>query len=119
MIHWMKSGLGPIYLPLFCYWKIWKARNDVIFRELKLDVHRVKTGVISILSDYLKAKKVRPLRKIGSALVVSSATGFFYGAVANGVGGAGAVLYISQTHYLHLKIGCGRRTNTRAELLTI
>ena len=46
-------------------------------------------------------------------------TSFLYGIVTHGRGGAGVVLYISKTHFFHLKIGCGSSTNTIAELLSL
>ena len=42
---------------------------------------------------------------------------FFYGAFAQGIGGEGMVLFISPSHFFHMKLGCGGSTNIRVELL--
>ena len=36
--RWLKSGFKPLYLPFFCFWLIWKARNAVIFQDLRHSV---------------------------------------------------------------------------------
>ena len=58
-------------------------------------------------------------RNIGSAAVLAYPTGFFDGAAANQTGGAGIFLQIIQMHYFYIMLGCGKSTNTRAELLTL
>ena len=44
---------------------------------------------------------------------------FFDGAAAKDVGGAGFVIWLNELHLLAFKLGCGRSTNTRAELLAL
>ena len=45
--------------------------------------------------------------------------GYFDGAAQLKMGGAGFMIYISETHYLTFSVGCGPGTNTRAELLAL
>ena len=45
--------------------------------------------------------------------------GFFNGPATDLSGGAGVYIWISDTHHLSIKLGCGRSTNTRAELLAL
>ena len=45
--------------------------------------------------------------------------GFFDGAAAENLGGAGFVIYLNDNHYFSFSLGCGCSTNTRAELLAL
>ena len=45
--------------------------------------------------------------------------GYFDGAAQLNKGGAGLVIYLSETHYFRFAVGCGSSTNTRAELLAL
>ena len=42
---------------------------------------------------------------------------FFYGAAAEKMGGSGFFIYINDMHFFSFSMGCGRSSNTRAELL--
>ena len=44
---------------------------------------------------------------------------FLDGAATDSSGGVGVCICISENHYLSIKLGCGRITNTRAELLAL
>ena len=44
---------------------------------------------------------------------------FFDGARQNGLGDAGMVLFISDSHFFHFKLGCRYCTNTNTELLAL
>ena len=59
------------------------------------------------------------LRNIGSPHVLSFPMGFFDGAATDISRGAGVYILISEFHQLHIKMGCGISTNTRAELLEL
>ena len=58
-------------------------------------------------------------RLIGSAPGHHYPVGYFDGAAQLGLGGAGLVIFISETHYLTFSVGVGLGTNTRAELLAL
>ena len=45
--------------------------------------------------------------------------GFFDGAAAGNLGGAGFVLHLSDSHTIRFTLGCVRSTNTRYELLAL
>ena len=45
--------------------------------------------------------------------------GYFDGAAAENFGGAGFVIFINDSHFFSFSMGCGRSTNTRAELLAV
>ena len=45
--------------------------------------------------------------------------GYFDGAASVKAGGAGFVIYLSETHYFCFSMGCGSSSNTRAELLAL
>ena len=64
----------------------------------------------------LHGKLVRDTRRVPS---LTYASGFFDGATNRHLGGGGCILYISELHFYKPKIGCGRSTNTRAELLAL
>ena len=44
---------------------------------------------------------------------------YFDGAAQLDVGGAGFVIYLSETHYFNFSVGCGSCSNTRAKLLAV
>ena len=54
---------------------------------------------------------------VGLAPVLKYPYGFFNGAGAKSIGGAGIHLAISPLHYFCMKLACGLNTNTRDELL--
>ena len=58
-------------------------------------------------------------RVIGLVLVNTYPTGYFDGATPTNIGGVGIVLLISSSHFFHAKMGCGKITNTIAELLVV
>ena len=39
--------------------------------------------------------------------------------MADSIGGAGVCIWLNEQHSLSIKLGCGRSTNTRAELLAL
>ena len=45
--------------------------------------------------------------------------GFFDGAAAEHLGGAGFVIFLSDVHFFSFSMGCGYSSNTRAELLAL
>ena len=63
--------------------------------------------------------KVKKSRSMGQSPVLVYPCGFFNGAAAGNIGGVGFVLLLSDSHTLGFSLGCGRSTNTRAELLTL
>ena len=119
MSRWIGAGLRPAHLPLLCYWSIWKARNNTIFSGFKSEMQEVVVGVICLLKDYPELPRVSRCRRIGDGQDIRVATGFFNGVAAQGMGGVGAVIYISQTHYYHLRFSYGRSTNMRVESLGV
>ena len=63
--------------------------------------------------------KIHKARNIGPEPLKSFPCGFFDGAAAENLGGSGFVIYINDSHYFSFSMGCGRSTNTRAELLAL
>ena len=91
------------------------------------DFEDKKTKAINICHIILKSVSAHPVpqgrvkgeRNIGIPPGITYPSGFFGGAAANLIGGAGILLLISQSHDFHIKMGCGKRTNTRAELMAL
>ena len=72
------------------------------------------------ITAYRVPQKIEPTVKIiGTPPVLSFPMGFFYEATTDTAGGAGVYILISESHQLHIKMGCGISTNTRAELLEL
>ena len=69
--------------------------------------------------DYPVASHTKTLRKIGSTLEFSFAASFFDGATTRGIGGVDIILFISTNCFYHVKLGCGKSTNTHVELLVL
>ena len=61
--------------------------------------------------------KFHKSRIIGPDPIKCFPCGYFDGAVANYIGGSGYVIYINDYHFFSFSMGCGRSSNTRAELL--
>ena len=68
---------------------------------------------------YYVPKKKKKIRCIGSFPQLTFPCGFFDGAAAGNLGGAGFVIYLSDSHILSFSLGCGSSTNTRSELLAL
>ena len=67
------------------------------------------------VSAYKVPRKVRKkVRNIGNPPVLSFPMGFFDGAAIETFGGAVVYILISESHQLHIILGCGIGTNTRA-----
>ena len=45
--------------------------------------------------------------------------GFFDGAAAKNIGGAGFILFLNKSHSIHFSMGCGMSTNTKYELMAL
>ena len=45
--------------------------------------------------------------------------GFFDGAAAKNIGGAGFILFLSSSHSIHFSMGCGKSTNTKSKLMAL
>ena len=63
--------------------------------------------------------KVKKLRAIGAGHVLAFPYGFFDGAAANGIGGAGFCLSLNESHSFEFALGAGSCTNTKAELIAL
>ena len=69
-----------------------------------------------IVSGSTKKKRIR---NIGPSPLISYPCGFFDGATAGNIGGAGFVIHLNATYFISFSLGCGRSTNTRFELLAL
>jgi len=61
--------------------------------------------------------KICKVRNIGPKPSKCFPCGFFDGAAAEKMGGSGFLIYINDMHFFSFSMGCGRSSNTRAELL--
>ena len=120
--HWFQSHPledTKIYLPLFVFWSIWKHRNGCIFEGNLPSVYVVFIQIDSLYHLFPMPKKRVKLRNIGLPPPITYPCGYFDGAVAGNIGGAGFVLHLSISHCLYFSLGCGSSTNTRSELLAL
>ena len=72
-----------------------------------------------LINSFHVPLKILKARNIGIEPLKCFPVGFFDGAAAQNIGGSGFVIFINDTHYFSFSMGCGRSTNTRAELLTL
>ena len=79
MMQWINSRLDRVYLPILCYWKIWNARNDKIFNDMRPNILYVRNGVFGLVLDYPIDKKLKASKVFGLAKEFSSTTCFFMG----------------------------------------
>ena len=91
----------------------------MIFDDIKPYSTQVCIAISSLLKDYLAHTSRSKLRIIGKSSVLNYPVGFFDGASTYGSYGAGFSLCIGLSHFFHVKIGCGKGTNTRVELLAL
>lgn len=106
-------------VPVF--WYLWFSRNACIFE----DKEPLATLLITKLESFLALHPVPHLTKKSRQIGPKPHHTFpvLCSAIKQGrqlnKGGAGFVIYISETHYYSFSVGCGLSTNTRAELLAL
>ena len=107
------------YLPLFFLWCIWKQRNRCIFDNKIASVYVLRKQIFDLMLMYPVPKKKKKSRIIGLGLKIDYPCGFFDGAAAGNIGGAGFVILLSSTYFISYSLGCGRSTNTKSEFLAL
>lgn len=120
--HWFKNFSADTtftYLPLFFFWSIWKLRNGCIFDNKQPTVFAIILQTEALMHLYSVPKKKKKIRCIGSFPQLIFPCGFFDGAAAGNLGGAGFVIHLSGSHCMNFSLGCGGSTNTRSELLAL
>ena len=68
---------------------------------------------------YPVPQKKHKFRNIGLSPMMIYPCGFFDGAAAKHIGGAGFVIFLNDDHFFSFSMGCGSSSNTRAELLAL
>ena len=100
-------------------WFLWLQRNRCLFDNEKpyasLLISKIESSVALLPVPKLTKKR----RKIGPKPPHYFPVGYFDGTAQLNVGGAGFMIYLSETHYFRFSLGCGLSTNTRAELLAL
>ena len=66
---------------------------------------------------YPVPQKKRSRRLVAPGPLISYPCGFFDGAAAKNIVGVGFVILMDASYSINFSLGCGRSTNTRAELL--
>ena len=94
-------------------------RNNCLFENKLFSVTDILHQVKALCFLYQVLKRKHKIRNIGPSPQISYPCGFFYGAAADDLGGAGFVLHLSDSHFLFFSLGCATSTNTRAELLAL
>ena len=120
--HWINStSLNATFrfTPVVVFWFIWLLRNRCIFDNDKPVASLVISNIESCLAFHPVPQLKIPVRQIGPKPVHTFPVGYFDGAAQLHMGGAGFVIFISDTHFLCFSVGCGNSTNTRAELLAL
>ena len=113
------TDFSHLYLPLFIFWAIWKQRNKCIFEGSTPSVYGIlKQAEILSHSFSVPVKKLKH-RSIGMSPMIQFPCGFFDGAATKDKGGAGFVLHFNNSHSIHFSMGCGRCTNTKAEMMAL
>ena len=106
------------YLPFLAMWVVWKVRNISIFEGKNVPVTSIFHHITCFSHMYCPSViKVKKSRTIGLSHVLVYPCGFFDGASAQGAGGAGYVLILSEAHTFEFELGAGPCTNTKAELI--
>ena len=118
--RWIKRKGRHLYLPFFFIWNLWKTRNCLIFKNIIPNILRLCYRIMSEVDTYLvRLSNIPNVRLIGDPPECIFPMVFFDGVAAEQVGGVGACIWISEQHFLSIKLGCGHITNTRVELLAL
>ena len=107
------------YFPLFFFWCIWKQRNRCIFDNKQPSSRALLKQIEDLIHLYPVPQKKRSRRLVDPGPLISYPCGFFDGAAAENIGGAGFVILMDASYSINFSLGCGRSTNTRAELLAL
>ena len=105
------------YTPIFIFWYLWLLRNQCVFENCKPLATVLISKIECMLALFLVPQYKKKNRLIGPKPHHVYPVGYFDGAAQRNLGGAGFVIYISETHYYCFSVGCGYCSNTRAELL--
>ena len=107
------------YLPLFIFWGIWLLRNHCLFESKKLSFSALISRIEGLVISFPVPIIIHKSHNAGPEPLKSFPCGFFDGAAAENIGDSGFVIFINDSHYFSFSMGCGRSTNTRAELLAL
>ena len=111
------SSAPYLFLPLFICWGIWLTRNFCIFEDKKPSIPALIARIEGLIISFPVPLKICKARIIGPKPTKCFPCGFFDGAAAENLGGFGFMIYINDMHFFSFSMGCGRSSNTRAELL--
>lgn len=110
----------PLDCAMHCQWVLWCTRNAFIFQGHAIEIKRV---VNNILAASVTFAAIEPCRQSRFApfpsLILGAMVGFFDGTKQKRCCGAGMVILLDTHHYFRLRMGVGRGTNSRAELLAL
>ena len=99
---------------------IWEARNKAIFKNIWTPINISSALLVQKVQEHRTAPKIGKHRKI-IALVINKSTAWpFFDGASQGdlaIGGAGGVICITDSKKITYKLGMGRATKTRAELM--
>ena len=104
------------FLPLFIFWGTWLLRNHCLFENRKPSFSALISRIDGLINTHPVPIISHKPRSPGPAPLKSFPCGYFDGAAAENVGGAGFVIYINDTHFFSFSMGCGSSTNTRVKL---
>jgi ribonuclease HI len=121
---WIQDRFVSLYARLsgILVSNIWWARNNAIFKDNIVPPDITVTITINMASEYKEdpttQKKICP---IPPTIDPSYPWGFFDGACQGHPPrcGVGVVMYLSSTHYIHIRYAPGGGTNSRAELTAL
>ena len=107
----VNSNWNQELLPTLC--------NNCLFENGKPSASLLISRIESYQTLYPVPQKSKKRQQIGPKPQHFFPYGYFDGAASMNDGGAGFVIYLSETHYFSFSVGCGSSTNTRAELLAL
>ena len=115
-----KHSLNPI-ISIIVYWALWRHRNSIIFEDSKPSASEIFRWIVHLFSLYpiqqAKHKKVRD--HAPTLLSRHIAVGTFDGAAQGELSGGGGTISLVDGKIYHFKVGLGKGTNNRAELLSL
>ena len=101
------------------FWFLWLLHNKCLFENEKPYASLLITRIESFLALHPVPQIIKKHRQIGPKPKHTFPVAYFDGAAQKNEGGAGFVIYLSETHMYCFSVGCSTSSNTRAELLAL
>ena len=106
---------------LFVY-TIWEARNRENFKNIWTPIDVTSALLVQKVEEHKSSQKNGKTRHVKTPQIDQSYPWDFFDGASQGyppIGGAGGYIYLDETNKIYFKLGLGRETNSKVELLVL